>query len=214
MSGWMKKVFSAEGVTEFRPGPHLDLLKKRFGQSGAVMLLLDVSGSMTARSGRKSHLDLAVAGCRGFIDDAIGGGYDAGLIFWSHDVQAHVPPSEDGNAARALLKRASHYGGGTNVLPALRLAGEVLLELDVSDRVIAVFGDGDLGNDAAAKQCAAQLAARGIRIVTLGLGDASAQALAVISTETAQTVPRGTTSSTMSADIQGLARGLIARKKR
>ena len=210
----MKKVFSAEGVTEWKPGPHLDLLTKRFGQSGAVMLLLDVSGSMAARSGFRTHLSLAVDGCGGFIDDAIGGGYHAGLVFWSHDVQAHVLPSEDGNSARSLLKRAGAYGGGTNVLPALRLAGELLLDIDVSDRVIAVFGDGDLGDAKAAKECAAELASQGIRIVTLGLGDASAEALAEISTETADTAPRGTTSSTMSADIQGLARGLIGRKKR
>jgi uncharacterized protein (DUF58 family) len=210
----MKKVFSADGVTEWRPGPHLDLLTKRFRQSGAVMLLLDVSGSMTIMSGRRSRLDLAVDGCRGFIDDAVEGGYRAGLLLWSHDVRAHVPPSEDGQTARSLLKRAGKYSGGNNVLPALQLAGDLLLELDVSDRVIAVFGDGDLGDARAAKECAAGLAAQGIRIITLGLGDASAQALAAISTETADAAPRTTTSATMAADIQGLARGLVGRRKR
>ena len=99
-------------------------------------------------------------------------------------------------------------------MPALVLAGRLLLDLDVSDRVIAVFGDGDLGKAQAAKECAAELAAQGVRIITLGLGDASAQALAEISTETVDLTPRATTSSTMSADIQGLARGIMMRGKR
>jgi uncharacterized protein (DUF58 family) len=210
----MKRVFSAEGVTEWKPGPHLDRVTKRFGQSGAVMLLLDVSASMKARSAGRTHLDIAVDGCRGFIDDAIDGGYHAGLLLWGHDVQAHVIPSENGNTAQALLNLADQYSGGTNVVPALQLAGKLLLDLDVADRVIAVFGDGDLGNATAAKACATQLASQGIRIVTLGLGDASARALAEIATETVDGVQKGTTSSTMSADIQGLARGLMGRRRR
>lgn len=216
MSMWMKKIISAEGVTEYLPGPHLDLLEARFGGSGAVMLLLDVSGSMSIREGGtgklgKRRLELAQQGCAAFLEDAVGGGYAAGLLLWNHEVESSVAPDADGKAALRLLNRAQATGG-TNIGPALELAGKQLLALDVQDRVIAVFGDGELGIDAkTARQMAAGLAAQGIRIITLGLGEASAKSLSVIATDASEA--SATTTSTMSSDIQGLARGL-SRKKR
>jgi Mg-chelatase subunit ChlD len=206
MTTWMKKVFDAEGVTEHPPGPHLTAVSDRFRRSGAIILLLDVSSSMGG-----DPLASAVRGCSGFIDDAIAGGYQVGLLLWSHEVVGFEPPTRDGAAARAMLKRA-RAGGGTYILPSLTLAGDHLLGLDVSDRVIAVFGDGDLGNAFEASQCASALAERGVRILTLGLGAASAEALSVISTE--QGIgPRSTTSAAMATDIRGLASGLAVRRR-
>lgn len=203
----MKKLISAEGVTEYPPGPQLAALTARFDRSGAVMLLLDVSGSMAGEP-----LRMAVLGCEGFLNEAVAGGYQVGLILWSTDVVGFEAPTADGIPARALLRRA-RVQGGTDIVSSLDRAGACLLALDVFDRVIAVFGDGDLGNAAQAKARAKVLAKSGVRILTLGLGAASAAALNAISTEQ-HGAPRSTTSEKMADDIRGLAQGLAARRGR
>jgi hypothetical protein len=78
------------------------------------------------------------------------------------------------------------------------------------DRVLAIFGDGDLGDQQTAIRTAALLKADGIRIITCGLGDESAAQLGVISTETTES-PRSATSGTIADSIAAMARGL-ARK--
>lgn len=215
MNGWMKKTFTAEGVTEWPPGPCIEELVKHFGQSGAVMLLLDVSSSMLAKlSDGSSRIEQAKIGCRGFIDEAAAGGYGIGLMLWSHAVEDVAIPSEDGATARLLLSQARPRGG-TDVVPALAHAGKILMQADVDDRVIAIFGDGDLGAVAEAKQEAARWASKGIRIITLGLGDKSAKALGVISTESDDLAPRAATDTTLVQDIRSMASGLMTpRRKR
>ena len=44
MPGWIRRSFTAAGLTQIPPGPHLGALQGRFG--GTVMLCIDVSGSM------------------------------------------------------------------------------------------------------------------------------------------------------------------------
>lgn len=221
MATWMKKIITAEGVTEYQPGSHLAKLSERFGGSGAVMLLLDVSGSMSLSADSKarastssdaSRLTLSVEGCSGFIDEAVSGGYEVGLILWNHEIVGLQAPTKEGVEARELLK-AAQATGGSQLSPALERAGEVLNNLDVSDRVIAVFTDGQLGSDEAnARRISAALAAKDIRILTLGLGQESAKSLASISTEDSSR-SNTTTGETMSADIRGMARGLVRRKR-
>ncbi|KUF06679.1 hypothetical protein AUL38_11675 [Leucobacter sp. G161] len=205
MTTWMKKVIEAEGVTEFAPGPHLKKLEERFGGSGAVMLLLDVSGSMSG------NMRAAITGALGFVEEATGGGYLVGAALWHTRVEDYVAPAPDATAVRQLLEGASPMGG-TNISSALELAGDLLMKIDVTDRVVAVFGDGDLGDEDAARAEAHRLTRHGIRIITLGLGSASAAALSVISTESLPTAAATTT--TLSDDIRGLARGLSVRKQR
>ena len=201
----MKKIIEAEGVTEYRPGPHLARLEARFDASGAVVLLLDVSSSM------HSDMESAIRGALGFVDEASEGGYQVGAALWSTEVEASERPSKDIAQVKELLRGARAWGG-TNATPALLWAGSELLALDVKDRVIAIFGDGDLGDEERAKAIGSGLAAEGVRIITLGLGSASAQALSVVATE-AEHVGEAT-HSTLSEDIRGLARGLTMRKNR
>ncbi|PPF43815.1 hypothetical protein C5B85_11740 [Pseudoclavibacter sp. AY1F1] len=215
MTGWIKKSFAAEGVTEWKPGHNLELLEKRFGNSGAVVLMLDVSGSMRMKSAGRTNLERAVSGCERFIEEAIAGDYDVGLILWNQAVAAQVSPTGDGRAARKLLSRASGYTGGNDVVPGLELAESMLFDLDVKDRVIAVFGDGDLGPHAAhARTLSGRVGSRGIRILTLGLGDTSAAEMAGIETENASGSPHAATTETLSDDIHGLARRMTARRSR
>lgn len=199
-AGWTRKSFSSDGVTEYPVGPHFQRLRSRFG--GAVILALDVSGSMQG-----DRIGKAVKGCQRFIDEAAEAGYRVGLILWHHDVAADVPPEADPTAARALLKRAADSSGGTNVLACLGLAHRQLMAMDAGDRVLAIFGDGDLGNRQAAEAKAAELIEDNIRILTCGLGEGSAQELASISTEKA--APRTATSENLADSIASMAQGLI-----
>ncbi|WP_322613904.1 vWA domain-containing protein [Dermacoccus abyssi] len=199
-AGWTRKSFSSDGVTEYPVGPNFERLRSRFG--GAVVLALDVSGSMQG-----DRLIKAVKGCKRFIDEAVEAGYRVGLILWHHDVAADVPPEADPKAARELLRRAADSSGGTNVLACLGLAHRQLMATDAGDRVLAIFGDGDLGNRQAAETKAAELIADDIRILTCGLGEGSAQELASISTEKA--APRTATSENLADSIASMAQGLI-----
>ena len=74
--------------------------------------------------------------------------------------------------------------GATNLLPALDLTHKVLDRFKGDpDRVVAIFGDGDLGprDDVLAK--VARMKAEDIRFVTRGLGASAAQEVATISSE-------------------------------
>lgn len=195
----MKKVFVAEGVTEYPPGPELERLRAAFQRNAAVYLCIDVSGSM------QDDLGDAVRGARSFLEEAIGGGYHVGVVLWSYSVEGITELSRSSVDAEALLCRA-RAGGGTQLTPALEAASEELLRFDAVDRVIAVFGDGMLGDQREAEAMARSLTSRGIRILTLGLGEEAASSLASLDSEGG--VPRMTQSASLSRDIQGLGAGL------
>lgn len=234
MAGWMKKTYDAVGVTEWPPGPELDRLVKKFAQGGAVYLLIDVSGSMGKR-----NMESARQGGIKFIHEAIGGGYEVGVILWHHRVKGSVELSKDPTRAIQLLKSAK-AGGGTTITPAIELARDGLLEwighYSGGDAVIAVFGDGDLGVPrSTATSLARQIHAEGIRVLTLGLGEESAGELSAISTApfeddaeevrtnnstqgVSQTAPKSTknvtSSESLENDLASMARGIVFRSKR
>ncbi|OBG82650.1 hypothetical protein A5699_05730 [Mycobacterium sp. E802] len=200
MAGWTKKTFQADPVTEFLPGPHLGRLQASF--MGVVILALDVSGSMSG-----DRLDQARKGCQRFIDEAVQDKYSVGVILWDHGVSAFTPPHPSPNNARDMIASAA-VSGGTNIVPCLQQAHEALMEQPAGDRVLAVFGDGDLGNRQQAIATAELLKADGIRIITCGLGDESAAQLDVISTENSE-APRTATTATIAESIASMAGGLV-----
>jgi len=201
VAGWTKKVFSATGITEFPPGPGLVELQASFG--GSVILALDVSGSMFG-----DPLQRAQQGCRRFIEEAIASNYSVGLILWDHAVKGSVAPSKSPHPALDLLAQARAVGGN-DIVPCLDLAHRYLLECQAGDMVVAIFGDGDLGDEYAARSKAANLVADNIRILTCGLGDSSAESLAVISTESI--TPRTATPDSIVESIASMATGLTRR---
>lgn len=199
--GWIRKSFTSDGVTEYPVGPSFEKLRARFG--GAVVLALDVSGSMQG-----DRIAKAVTGCLRFVDEAVAGGYQVGVILWHHGVEDHVAPAMDPGAAHGLLKRAA-AAGGNDAVPFLALAHLELMAIDAGDRVVAIFGDGDLGDRHRAETKAAELVRDNIRILTCGLGEGTARELATISTETA--VPRVATPETLADSIAEMAQGLTRR---
>lgn len=204
MATWTKKKFGAHPVTESPPGANLERLQASL--SGAVVLALDVSGSMSG-----ARLSEAQEGCRRFIDEAVGDGYSVSVVLWHHDVVGWSPLERSSRSAYDLLDSA-RASGGNAIVPCLELAQGMLMEMPASDRVLAIFGDGDLGPVEAAKKGAARMKEDGIRIITCGLGLASAKSLAVISEE-GDGAPRVADTGRISDAIVGMTASLVSKRK-
>jgi Mg-chelatase subunit ChlD len=174
MTDWIRRSFDAVGVTQYKPGKHLAALQEP--HLGKVILCIDVSSSMSG-----SPLREAVRGAREFVSQAVAARYRVGLILWNSSIALSVPMSTDPKPVLAGLDRASAHGG-TSVTPTLR-AGITALGALTGDRVLAVFGDGDIGPVQDAVSAAHDAAALGIRIIVRGLGSHAAAALSQIATE-------------------------------
>lgn len=198
---WIKKAYDAVGLTQYPVGKHLATLQSRFG--GAVVLCLDVSGSMAG-----GRLAQAKDGCLRFVTEAIAARYDVAGLLWHHGIEGCTELDSDRRAVDRLFA-AAVSSGGNNIVPALQLSERMLAER-TGDRVIAIFGDGDLGDRASALREASRLAVQGIRVITCGLGDASAEELNAISTETNQ-APRVAQQGNIADAIAGMAQGLRRR---
>lgn len=195
---WIRRTYHAAGLTQHPVGRHLSAVQAFFG--GTVVLCLDVSGSMSG-----DRLVQGVAGSQEFVAEALAAHYTVGVVLWDDGVHAAIDPTRDDAALQRFL-RGAQIAGGTNVIPAL-LRSEQMLAERTGDRVIAIFGDGDLGSPARAVEEANRLAGLGIRVITCGLGQASGEALNIISTETEQ-APRVAEAGAIAQAISGMSSAL------
>src|ERR1700733_4201367 len=136
MAEWIRRRFSAPGLTQIPTGPHVGALQGRFG--GTVMLCIDVSGSMHGMP-----IVEAIRGARQFIDEAVSAHYRVGVMLWNQRVEAACEPTADGREALDLLEPANRAWGGNDLLVALVHCHQIL-DRFTGDRVVALFGDGDL----------------------------------------------------------------------
>ncbi len=198
MADWIRRPFSSPGVTQIPPGRHLPALQDRFG-GGIVMLCIDVSGSMDGRP-----ILEAVRGARTFVDEAVEARYRVGVLLWNIDVAAIAEPTEDGQAARRLLDRTNRASGGTSLLRPLEKCHQILDQFKDrgQDRVVAVFGDGDLGPRERVLAKVAQMKSEDIRFVTRGLGGVAAREFAAVASEDVPRVAVG--------GVDDLAAGIAA----
>jgi Mg-chelatase subunit ChlD len=139
------------------------------------MLCIDVSGSMDGRP-----IMEAVRGARDFVAEAVATHYKVGVMLWNTDVVAVAEPSVDGSGANRLLASVTGAYGGTSLLAPLVRCHQILDEYS-GDRVVAIFGDGDLGPVDLVLAKVAQMKAEDIRFVTRGLGAAAARESARVS---------------------------------
>jgi Mg-chelatase subunit ChlD len=176
MTEWIRRAFDRVGITQVPPGPGI----------GAVMLLIDVSNSMQGWPNSPyfpgSRLEQAVLGARRFVDEAVGALYNVGIILWHTGVAELRLPSGDAAEAYQLLASSTFPAGGTDLYPALTCCYDILRDL-TGDRVVAIFGDGDLGTPYRVLPLVAEMKADHIRFVTRGLGDVAARAFGEISDE-------------------------------
>ena len=175
MASWIRRAFSAPGLTQIPAGPHLPALQGRFG--GTVMLCVDVSGSMDG-----TPILEAVRGARQFVAEAVAAHYNVGVMLWNHTVEAASEPTADGKAALALLAPVNRAWGENDLFTALNHCHQVL-DRFTGDRVVALFGDGDLNPKAQVLVKVAQMKAENIRFVTRGLGPYAAREFGEISDE-------------------------------
>jgi Mg-chelatase subunit ChlD len=196
---WVRKAFDSHGLTQYEPGPHLAKIQEL--AAGWVVLCIDVSGSMWGQPIRQ-----ACDGARRFLAEATQNGYRVALLEWHHGVGGYHGFDTDLAALDRILERGLTASGGNDIVPTLELCEREMAAYR-GDRVVAIFGDGDLGSPAPAIAKAKVLQEMGIRILTLGLGEGSAIALSVISSEQLDT-PRVVASEGLADGIAGLAKVL------
>ncbi len=150
-------------------------LQGRFG--GTVMLCIDMSGSMHGEP-----ILEAVRGAREFVTEAVAAHYNVGVMLWNHRVEAVSEPTTDGKPALALLAPVNSAWGGNDLFVALTHCHQIL-DRFTGDRVVALFGDGDLTPKQQVLIKVAQMKAENIRFVTRGLGPYAAREFGEISDE-------------------------------
>ena len=202
MPDWIRRSFTSPGLTQIPPGPYLGKLQRKYS-GGTVILCIDVSGSMSGNA-----LTEAVRGAKTFVAEALTARYKVGILLWNHEVVDFEEPAEDGKRALTLLDRAT-AGGANNLLLPLMLCHEVLDRAeDDPDRVVAIFGDGDIHPKQEVLAKVTRMKTENIRFVTRGLGHAAAHAFAEISSEqNAQVLVSGVTDlaegiATMAASLK------------
>lgn len=200
---WLKRSYDSAGLTQYPTGQYLSAVQAALG--GSVILCLDVSGSMSIYD----RLPQAVEGCQLFCAEALSLGYSIGVVLWHHDIagSTHGLSREDRDAKRLLLSALPR--GGNDIVPTLRYC-EDLLDGQIGDRVIAIFGDGDLGDTATAISEARRLLEKNIRVITCGLGYESAQQLGAIDSASSAT-PRVANAGDIAGAIAGMASSLKRR---
>jgi Mg-chelatase subunit ChlD len=178
MADWIRRSFTSAGLTQIPPGPYIGALQGRYG-GGVVMLCIDVSGSM---DGKPIHE--AVRGAKKFVTEAVEARYKVGVMLWNTGVTGLEEPTSDGKGAMKLLGRTTSAAGGNNLIGPLNHCHKILDRFkDAPDRVVALFGDGDLTPKGPVVQKVAQMKAENIRFVTRGLGRYAAAEFGEISSE-------------------------------
>jgi Mg-chelatase subunit ChlD len=199
MPTWIRRQFTAAGLTQIPAGPHLGSLQGRYG--GTVMLCIDVSGSMDGRPIRE-----AVRGAREFVNEAVAAHYKVGVMLWNTQVVALSEPTSDGEAARRLLGPVDRASGGNDLIGPLHRCHQIL-DRFTGDRVVALFGDGDLTPREQVLAKVALMKSENIRFVTRGLGSMAAQEFGEISDEEAASAAVDRVED-LAAGIAGMAASL------
>lgn len=137
-----------------------------------LFVLLDVSRSMTAQDVLPSRLERAKSDVRDLLPHLAGD--RAGLIVFAGKPVVKVPLTNDQGFFREVLDEVDIHSaprGGTLVGDAIRKALEVMPVSHDRSQVLVLITDGE-DQDSFAEDAAGQAAGRGVKIFTVGLGDA------------------------------------------
>lgn len=152
-----------------------------------AFLVVDCSESMAERDKVRQARD----GGRDFAREAVGKGFEVGLVFFSSRATLVSEPTRN-TAAVARSLDALEAGGGTDMAPALSLALFQLEEVR-GRRAIVVVTDGQTENRTEVLKLAREAKKRGVAVLAVGTDDADRAFLASIVTDAslAQHVPDG-----------------------
>jgi len=150
--------------------------------NATIVLLVDVSGSMSARDVEPTRLDAAVAAMRGFVE-RLPQGMQVGLVQFSDSAEVLARPTVDhGQVAQTLglLDSESGTAIGAGIVTASRLARSSLASAGVVRRpgqplpaAVVLLSDGkQTAPGIQPLAAAAEARAAGIRIDTVALGTA------------------------------------------
>ena len=145
----------------------------------------------------------AVRGARQFVAEGLDAAYEVGVILWNTDVVGLAMPSREASPSLEVLERARGFGGN-NLLVPLQCC-DLLLQDKTGDRVVAIFGDGDLTPKSEVLRQVATMRSRNIRFVTRGLGPSAAKEFGEIDDEGAARV--------LVDNVDGLAAGIAGMAK-
>lgn len=150
-----------------------------------VYLLLDVSQSMD-----EDKLAHARKGGTAFAKDAIGKGYDVGVIQFTTWARLRTKPTKRLPEIRAGLSEVGGLQATTNMGGAIRRATRELADLR-GTRAMVLVTDGYPDNAEAALEAAAEAKRKDITIIAIGTDDADRDFLKKLATakELATTVP-------------------------
>lgn len=140
--------------------------------TAALVLVLDQSGSMNrpVAGARASQQDVANEGAALAVESLRETSY-VGVVTFDMFAHEHVPLQRNDNPkAIAARIRAIRADGGTNILPALRMAHRMLAGIDVEKKRVVCLSDGQSPTDGL-KQQAQRMADDGINITTIAVGD-------------------------------------------
>jgi len=139
----------------------------------AVVLVLDSSGSMRYKVMGSSRTQQAVA------NDAAAGAIDVldekdliGVVSFSNTARRVVPigPNDQPQTTRSKIASITS-NGGTNIGPALNMAGEMLTSVDAGTKHIVLLSDGESQTPELLPELAKRLGEQGIKVSTIAVGD-------------------------------------------
>jgi Ca-activated chloride channel family protein len=142
-----------------------------------LMICLDVSKSMLAEDAGMSRMDRAKDDIKRLLDKLVGS--SVGLVSFAGQAELTCPLTDDYEFYRLALDDVGIHSaplGGTNIGEAIAAAVEAFGNGRREQRAILLLTDGeDHGESAVAEATKAK--ERGIRVFTLGIGDAQQGAL-------------------------------------
>lgn len=143
---------------------------------GALCIVIDVSGSMgqPVAGTSASRIDLAIEAAVSALESLSTKDYVA-VIAFAGDYRIAVPlgPNTDPRGSAAAIRSASPMGG-TNLYPALRAAGQLLLNASGGVRHVLAISDGEtMGTPQEGAEIAGLLAQAGITVTTIGIAEGS-----------------------------------------
>src|SRR5690606_9316870 len=146
-----------------------------------VVVALDASKSMLARDVEPDRITRAKLELTTLLDSL--GGDRVGIVAFAGLAHVQCPLTSDYAAAKLFLRAVDPQDmpqGGTNVADALNTAARMLEESGsgVQDRVVVLLSDGeDLEGNA--RTAAEALAAKGIRILAVGIGSEEGETIPI-----------------------------------
>jgi Ca-activated chloride channel family protein len=154
--------------------PRFGVYFEKISQRGAdVMLLLDVSRSMSAQDVTPSRLERAKSDIRDLLERLVGD--RAGLVVFAGRPVVKVPLTSDLGFLQSVLNSVdvgSAPRGGTLIGDGIRKCLEAMPRAPDRDQVVVLITDGE-DHDSYPLDAAKQAGERGVKIFTVGLGDSA-----------------------------------------